>query len=112
MSQVCIVGPIGVRPFALDKACEAHEGHTHNYDHAMIVIRGRLKVTYRYERDGKIVEGETREYGSGETLVVKADVFHTVKALEPDTVYHCVFSHRDFDGLVTQTYTGNQRAYQ
>jgi quercetin dioxygenase-like cupin family protein len=111
MSDLAIIGPLGVRRFHLEKVCETNEGHKHNYDHVTLVIRGRIKVQYRYEKDGQVVEGETKEFGPGEHLVVKAEVFHTIKALEPDTVYNCVFSHRDFDGLVTQTYVGNDRAY-
>lgn len=106
-----LVGPVGIRGFHLEQACQAHEGHTHNYDHTTIVIAGRVKVTYRYERDGDLVEGETREFGPGEAIAIQADVHHTVKALEPGTHYLCVFSHRDFGGLVTQSYVGNQEAY-
>lgn len=104
-----VVGPIQMRKFHLAKTCDADEGHQHHYDHALLVLRGRLKVSYRYEQDGKTVEGESREFGQGESLTVKADVFHTAKALEPDTLYACIFSHHDFDGQVVQTYTGNPR---
>ena len=110
--QLAINGPIGYRQFALEKVCEVNEGHTHNYDHAMIVISGRLRVRYRYTVDGQTVEGDSREFAQGEIVTVKANVLHEIKALEPNTRYLCVFSHRDFDGLVTQTYVGNQAAYE
>lgn len=106
-----VVGPVGLRQFHLEKVCEANAGHEHNYDHTTIVIRGRIRVQYSYVKDGKTVTGESKEFGQGESFVVLANVRHTIKALEPDTIYTCVFSHRDFDGLITQNYTGNPRAY-
>lgn len=111
MSSVKVVGPVGIREFHLETPCEAHEGHTHNYDHATIVISGRVKVSYGFEKDGRRVVGESREFGPGECIAIKADVHHTVKALEPDTRYLCVFAHRDFGGLVSQSYVGNPKAY-
>jgi quercetin dioxygenase-like cupin family protein len=111
MHDLALVGPIGVRRFHLEKVCETNEGHQHNYDHTTIVVRGRLKIVKKYEKDGSIIEEDAGEFDAGELIHVKANVHHTIKALEPDTVYLCVFSHRDFDGLVTQRYVGNPRAY-
>ncbi len=106
-----INGPVGSRTFLLEAKCQVNEGHKHNYDHAMLVIRGRVKVFYRHEKDGKLVEGETEEFGQGKILTVMKDVHHTIKALEPNTLYFCLFSHRDFDGLVSESYTGNAESY-
>lgn len=112
MVDLNVIGPIGSRTFVLAGVCEESVGHEHNYDHVTIVIRGRLRVSYSFEEGGKAVEGVSREFGPGDEVLVKAGVRHTLKALEPNTVYKCVFSHRDFDGLVTQTYQGNAGAYQ
>lgn len=106
-----LVGPVGIRQIHLEKQCESHQGHQHNYDHTTVIIRGRVKVQYRYEKDGQTVEGESEEFGQGETIFIRKNVFHTIIALEDNTLYFCVFSHRDFDGIVTETYVGNQRAY-
>lgn len=106
-----LAGPVGIRQFHAEKACVTHQGHEHNYDHTTIVIRGRLRVHYSYEKDGQIVEGDTVEFGQGEMIHIKSRVRHTIQALEDDTVYICVFSHRDFDGIVCEKYVGNQRAY-
>ncbi len=108
VSDLSIVGPVGIREMTLPAVCEAHEGHTHNYDHATIVISGRVKVQYVLPGG---TEGESREFGPGEAIAIKANVKHTLKALEENTKYLCVFSHRNFNGLVTQEYTGNQAAY-
>jgi quercetin dioxygenase-like cupin family protein len=111
MSAAVIVGPIGIRRFTLDSVCQESVGHEHNYDHVTIVISGRIRVKYRYVQDGKEIEGESREFGPGDPVTIKANVRHTIKALAPNTVYLCIFSHRDFEGLVTQTYVGNHEAY-
>ena len=114
MDSLTIVGPVGIRPMHLAKACEANVGHEHNYDHTTIIIRGRVKVQYRYVKDGQEIEGETEEFGQGETIHIRAKVRHTITALEDSTVYYCVFSHRDFDGVVCERYEatlGNQAPY-
>ncbi len=97
----------------LPAVCDAHEGHAHNYDHRMLVLRGRLKVLFRYEQDGQVIEGETKEYRAFESLTVKAGVHHTITALEDDTLYECQFSHRDKDGIVVERYSAQcvQEAY-
>lgn len=111
MSDVAIIGPVGIRQMHMERECHAHSGHEHNYDHTTIIIRGRVKVLYRYVKDGQEIEGESEEFCQGETIHIRAKVRHTIKALEDNTLWYCVFSHRDFDGLVTQEYVGNQAAY-
>jgi quercetin dioxygenase-like cupin family protein len=112
MAGLAIVGPLGIRRLELAKKCDVSEGHTHNYDHTTIVIRGGVICTYKYEKDGQIVEGESVEFRQGEAFEVKARVHHTLKATEDNTIYYCCFSHRDLDGVVCQRYTGNAQAYQ
>lgn len=105
-----VLGPIALRKFTLEKVCEASVGHQHNYDHVTFVQRGRIKVIYRLTPDGP--EQESREFGVGEMVLIKAQVSHTIKALEPGTQYACVFTHRDFDsGEAVQVYNGNAQAY-
>lgn len=105
--QFGIVGPIGIRRFVAEKRCVAYEGHSHNYDHTTVVVRGRIRVTV--ERDGASeLLGEFAQAGAVE---IKAGLVHTIKPLDDDTVWLCIFSHRDFDGLVTQEYHGNLKAY-
>lgn len=109
--DLAIVGPLGIRRFELDKKCETNEGHKHNYDHTTIVIRGGIKVIYSYEKDGKLIEGESAEFRQGQAIAIKKDVLHTIKALEDNTQYVCVFSHRDFDGQIIENYNGHSQAY-
>lgn len=112
MSNLQVIGPIGIREYTLGKKCEINEGHEHNYDHTTIVINGGIKVTYSYEQDGKTVEGESGEFYQGQAVCIKAGVKHAVKALSDNTKYMCVFSHRDFDGVVVEDYNGNLEAHE
>lgn len=105
-----IVGNVFVRKFDLEKKCNSHQGHSHNYDHTTFVHRGKIQISYCRMEGDKQVEFKSKEFGEGEFVDIRADVYHTIKALEDDTVYYCIFSHRDFDGLVTQEYKGNAAA--
>lgn len=103
------VGPVHPRRFHLAKTCHSSETHQHNYDHSTIVLRGRL-LLITSDPDG--TEVSRQEYGWGEWFDMKAYQHHTLKALEDGTVYDCVFSHRDFDGQVSQRFVGNSEAYE
>lgn len=110
--SLALVGPLGIRRELLEKTCQESVGHTHNYDHTTIVIRGRLQITYRQlQADGTYAVIKTEEAAQGSAVFIAAETHHTLKALDDNTQYMCVFSHRDFDGLVTQTYVGNAKAY-
>lgn len=106
-----VLGPLALRKFHLEKLCDVNEGHQHKYDHVTFVQRGRIVVLYRLTVDGP--EQESKEFKVGEMVLIKATVFHTIKAMEPNTKYVCVFTHRDFDsGEAIQEYNGNPEAYQ
>jgi quercetin dioxygenase-like cupin family protein len=105
MSDVTILGPIGYRQFSLERECEENQGHAHNYDHVTFVQAGSVKVFYRHP--GDTVDRESRVFRVGQFFVVKAEVHHRVKAMEPNTRYACVFTHRDFDGVVVQEFDAN-----
>lgn len=108
--SVEVLGPVGMRRFVLERKCQEDKGHTHNYDHVTFVQRGRVKVFYI--KPGEDTEYESREFPAGSIFLVKAHVHHRIKAMEPNTAYACVFTHRDFDeGEVVQEYNGNPEAY-
>ena len=110
MDGTAIEGPFGRRRYVLEKTCQESVGHQHNYDHHTVVVCGGIKVTIRDTEDGPIVS--ERDYLPGSDLVfIAAKKHHTIKALFDNTVYFCLFSHRDFGGLVSQEYMGNQQAY-
>ena len=110
MSDVAINGPIARRRHVLEKKCQESVGHEHNYDHATIVVCGGIKVSIRDTADGPVVS--ERDYLPGsDPIFIAAKRHHTIKALFDNTVYFCLFSHRDFGGMVSQEYMGNQAAY-
>ncbi len=107
--SVDILGPTGTREMGLMRQCEVREGHTHNYDHTTFVMTGAVQVFYR--KAGEDVERESRVYRAPARFAVLANIYHRIVALEPDTEYWCVFSHRDANGLVVEEYLGNDGAY-
>ncbi len=101
-------GPVGFRRFHLERKCDTANIHEHNYDHSLLVLKGRVLVTV-YDQFQNAVWSQ--EYGWGERCPVAAGTVHMVKSLEDEAVFDCEFSHRDFDGIVSQRYVGNQLAY-
>lgn len=105
------LGPVGVRRFTLERTCQANEGHQHNYDHVTFVRRGSIQVLWKTSEDGEVKTSKT--FKQGDMFLVKASVWHTIKAMEPNTEYACVFTHREFDSEeVVQEYNGNPQAYE
>ncbi len=92
------------RRFLLARECEANAGHLHYYDHWIEVKQGRIRIIAEFNGHEHV-----SEHGVLDLIkpLVKAGVRHTVKALAPNTVYDCVFTHRDFQGEIVQRYIGN-----
>jgi quercetin dioxygenase-like cupin family protein len=109
MIDVTIFGPLAYRAFTLERECQENQGHTHNHDHVTFVRAGSLRVFSRTDPDGP--EEGSRVYRAGDFFLVRKDVYHRIKAMEPDTRYACVFAHRDADGLITREYEGYHAAY-
>lgn len=42
MSDVAIIGPVGIRPHNLEGECHANQGHKHNYDHVTLLQYGAV----------------------------------------------------------------------
>lgn len=91
-----IVGPVALRTVTLERVCESRVRHRHEgFDHATIVISGRVEA-----RHNDVAIGE---FGPGESFETPANVDHEVKAIEPG-MFVCVFSHRDLEGRIVQRY--------
>jgi quercetin dioxygenase-like cupin family protein len=103
-----ISGNILIRPNLLPKVGDRIEGHAHNFDHTSIVIRGAVHVVVLDPAGGAVQEGD---FKAGEHFLVKAGVEHEITATEPDTLFHCVYSHRTPQGDVVQEYTGWEKAH-
>ena len=112
-----ISGNIFIRPNKLPEVGNSVDGHTHNFDHTTIVFSGRVNVkAWKAMPDG--TKGEflaDRNFGGADDIsrhfLVKADVFHLITALEPNTEFWCVYSHRDPQGDVSVANTGWMDAY-
>ncbi len=105
MPDVTVLGPVAYREFQLEQVCNENQGHQHNYDHITVVRRGSLKVFWGEP------EKESRVFRAGDFFLVRANIAHRIKAMEPDTKYACVFTHRDHEGQVVQEYEGHLEAY-
>ena len=111
MDDLKLIGPVGYRQFHLDKACERNSQHEHNYDHVWFLLRGQARVEYEYvDGDGSVRKGSS-SHSAPDKVLIKAHVKHEIIAESDDVDYECIFSHRDFDGIVSQAYKGNTKAY-
>lgn len=80
-----------VRTMRLDQACNQHHGHSHDVDHYMVVETGVAEVTVCQPDDRRIpINGVVLRPGD-EPFLVKAELWHTWKALEPNTIVVCTF---------------------
>lgn len=101
-------GNIYIRPSGYLKTGDKSVGHQHNFDHTTIVFQGSVHVRAILQ-DGGVVE---RDFVSPDSFLIKANVIHEITALEDNTVYWCVYSHRNHQGDVIQEYNGWQEAYR
>lgn len=101
-TDIMVQGNLGIRQFSSERKCENSGIHKHNYDHMTMCISGWVLVT---------TGDKTKELSPGAYCHVEAGIEHSVKALEDKSMWYCIFSHRDFDGMVSQSYVGNQSAY-
>lgn len=103
-----VSGNVFIRPVVLARVGDVTDGHTHNFDHTTIVFRGGVRVVATTP-DGRALD---REFRAPASFLVLRDVEHRITALEDDTEYWCVYSHRTPQGEVVQEYTGWAGAYQ
>lgn len=95
-------GNIFIRPNVLPNVGDSVDGHTHQFDHTSIVYTGSVHVTAILP-DGRVIE---QEFTAPAHFLVKAEVRHRIVATKPDTVFWCVYSHRDAQGDVVQEQAG------
>ena len=71
-------------------------GHAHSFDHASLLVQGRVKVQ---------IEGEDwKEFQAPTFIVIRANLNHRIVSLVDDTIWYCVFAMRDFEGQVVSQY--------
>jgi len=102
-----VSGNIFLRPNELPKAGDYVDGHKHNFDHTSFVIKGSVHVVATLP-NGTVIE---RDFAAGQHFLIRADVTHLITALEDDTLFHCIYSHRTPQGDVVQEANGWGAAY-
>jgi quercetin dioxygenase-like cupin family protein len=90
------------------KQGEVVKGHSHHFDHVTYCTSGALRVERKLP-DGRYDQTELRV--GDLPLLIKAECYHTLTALEHQTGYHCIYSHRLPTGEITERYTGWADAY-
>lgn len=103
-----VSGNIFIRPNPLAKKGEKVDGHKHNFDHTTFVIRGSVHVKAKLP-DGTIKE---KDFEAGDHFLVRAEVEHEIEALEDNSLFYCIYSHRDPQGKITQVNDGWSPAYE
>ena len=112
-----ISGNVYIRPNRLEKVGDKVEGHKHNFDHTTIVFQGAVHVRAVLP-DGTVREAD---FVSPAHFLVRKDVEHEISALQPLTVFWCVYSHQRAQASVSeentgweisQTYEGYTESYQ
>lgn len=83
-------GNLFIRKVRLARAGEQVGGHTHNFDHTTIFLRGRVSLhTFDPECGCK----HDYECKPGDHFLTKATVIHELTALEDDCEFWCVFPY-------------------
>lgn len=90
-----------VRSMTLSKVCQVHEGHSHEVDHFMTVAKGAARVTV-CQPDTRTPMSEVELRPGDEPFLVKAELWHTWKALEDGTQVNCTFPNGE-----RRTFSGN-----
>jgi quercetin dioxygenase-like cupin family protein len=105
-----ISGNIFVREMRFDRVGGARDGHRHNFDHTTYVVRGAIRIEQLAE-DGSVVRAvEKRAVDGRNWVLIRAQTAHRVTALEANTIAHCIYSHRDPQGVVVQEWGGWEEA--
>lgn len=86
VNKFTCVSNLWVRQMFFEKAGDANEGHTHDYDHITLLAYGSVKVH---------VEGNVTEFKAPHMIYITKGKSHFIEALEDNTVAYCVHALRD-----------------
>lgn len=85
-TKITCVKNLWLRQMFFEKAGDANEGHTHNYDHITLLAHGSVKVH---------VDGNTTEFKAPHMIYIQKGKSHFIEALEDGTIAYCVHALRD-----------------
>lgn len=105
------LGNIFVRTGGPMKKGEVVRTHCHNFDHVTYIPHGAALIEQMTPPDGddegRVLQAVTKSAAEGRNFVlIKAECWHRITALEDGTIYHCIFAHRNPQGDVVQEYDG------
>jgi quercetin dioxygenase-like cupin family protein len=103
VEQVVAYGGVYMRQFRLKNKGDVHQGHRHSYNHITMLSQGSLMC----EVDGF----PTKVFTAPTPITIDANLWHRFTAMEPDTVYSCVFPVRDMEGKQSDIFTGDLSPY-
>lgn len=104
-----ISGNIFIRPMTFESG--VIEGHAHNFDHTTYVVRGSVLIE-QLDVDGNVLRSVVKKASDGQNWVlIKSGAIHRLTALEPNTLAHCIYSHRTPQGDIVQEYDGWEASY-
>ena len=85
-------------------------GHKHNFDHATFIYAGSVSI--KAWRDGQTPENvEARKFSAPAWIEIAKDLCHEITPLEKGTMGVCIYSLRDGQGQVTDTWDGRMKPY-
>lgn len=74
-----------------------HKGHSHNIDHCMHLISGKVSIQWK-SPDGE--KGEVQVLEPRAKLSIRKEYWHEITALGDNTEWECWFAKAEADGLV------------
>jgi hypothetical protein len=96
-------GNIFIRPVRLQTEGDQIHGHTHNFDHTTIILRGSVRIETN--------DGRSQVFHAPAHCLIKKDVRHEITALSDGVEFWCVYAHRTRQGEIVQESTGWLEAY-
>jgi hypothetical protein len=111
-----VSGNIFIREMDFEAVGGVVNGHTHNFDHTTYIVRGTVKIESFKLKEGADPDLEEswvplktviKKASDGHNWVlIKAECKHKLTQLEPNSMGHCIYSHRTPQGDVVQDWDG------
>ncbi len=100
-----VSGNLYIRQMWFECAGEKIRGHAHNFDHTTYCVRGAIRIE---TLDLTFEPVSERVLRAGDWFLIPKQDRHRITALQPDSLAHCIYSHRDANGGVVQEFEGRQ----
>lgn len=98
--KVRTYGNIWVKKINLKNKGDVKQGHKHEFDHLHFIASGSAKITVYSDKDTILLE---KEYMADSWIKVPKEHFHTIEALEDNTVGYCIQSLLGENNQVVET---------